>query len=72
MIETVPFERRRRDAAAALFRAEWEREAQITPYPPWRDPAVDCETLNPTALRFRGKYFVPFTYSFCRRIDERC
>lgn len=32
---------------------------------------VDCETLNPTALNFWGKYFVPYTYSFARRIDER-
>ena len=34
--------------------------------------AVDCETLNPTALRFWGKYFTPFTYSYARRLDERC
>lgn len=33
---------------------------------------VDCETLNPTALRFWGKYFQNYTYSFHRRIDERC
>jgi ribosomal protein S18 acetylase RimI-like enzyme len=32
---------------------------------------VDCETLNPTALRFWTKYFKPYTYSFARRIDER-
>lgn len=32
---------------------------------------VDCETLNPTALNFWGKYFAPYTYSFARRIDER-
>jgi GNAT superfamily N-acetyltransferase len=32
---------------------------------------VDCETLNPTALRFWGKYFDNYTYSFVRRIDER-
>ncbi|SEL41337.1 Acetyltransferase (GNAT) family protein [Ruminococcus albus] len=32
---------------------------------------VDCETLNPTALNFWGKYFGPYTYSFARRIDER-
>lgn len=32
---------------------------------------VDCETLNPTALNFWGKYFMPYTYSFARRIDER-
>ena len=31
----------------------------------------DCETLNPTALNFWGKYFDPYTYSFARRIDER-
>lgn len=33
---------------------------------------VDCETLNPTALRFWGKYFTNYTYSYHRRIDERC
>lgn len=33
---------------------------------------VDCETLNPTALRFWGKYFGTYTYSLHRRIDERC
>ncbi|WP_040952242.1 GNAT family N-acetyltransferase [Gorillibacterium massiliense] len=32
---------------------------------------VDCETLNPTARYFWGKHFVDYTYSFCRRIDER-
>lgn len=32
---------------------------------------VDCETINPTALRFWGKYFDNYTYSFVRRIDER-
>jgi GNAT superfamily N-acetyltransferase len=32
---------------------------------------VDCETLNPTALRFWGKYFKSYTYSYARRIDER-
>jgi ribosomal protein S18 acetylase RimI-like enzyme len=32
---------------------------------------VDCETLNPAALRFWGKYFDNYTYSFVRRIDER-
>lgn len=32
---------------------------------------VDCETLNPTALRFWSKYFEPYTYSYHRRIDER-
>ena len=32
---------------------------------------VDYETINPTALRFWTKYFVPYTYSFIRRIDER-
>lgn len=32
---------------------------------------VDCETLNPTALRFWGKYFTSYTYSYHRRIDER-
>jgi GNAT superfamily N-acetyltransferase len=32
---------------------------------------VDCETLNPTALRFWGKYFDNYTYSFVRRVDER-
>lgn len=32
---------------------------------------VDCETMNPTALNFWGKYFTNYTYSFARRIDER-
>lgn len=32
---------------------------------------VDCETLNPNALRFWGKYFQNYTYSYHRRIDER-
>ena len=32
---------------------------------------VDCETMNPTALRFWGKYFENYTYSYARRIDER-
>lgn len=32
---------------------------------------VDCETMNPTALRFWEKHFVPYTYSFARRMDER-
>lgn len=32
---------------------------------------VDCETLNPTALRFWSKYFEKYTYSYARRIDER-
>lgn len=32
---------------------------------------VDCETLNPAALRFWSKYFERYTYSFVRRIDER-
>ena len=32
---------------------------------------VDCETLNPTALRFWRKYFTNYTYSYARRIDER-
>lgn len=32
---------------------------------------VDCETLNPTAIRFWTKYFECYTYSFVRRIDER-
>jgi GNAT superfamily N-acetyltransferase len=32
---------------------------------------VDCETINPTALRFWKKYFDSYTYSFVRRIDER-
>lgn len=31
---------------------------------------VDCETLNPNALNFWGKFFVPYTYSFVRRIDR--
>lgn len=33
---------------------------------------VDCETLNPNALHFWGKYFDTYTYSVHRRIDERC
>lgn len=32
---------------------------------------VDCETINPAALRFWEKYFDSYTYSFVRRIDER-
>lgn len=32
---------------------------------------VDCETINPTALRFWGKYFECYTHSLVRRIDER-
>lgn len=32
---------------------------------------VDCETLNPTALRFWAKHFESYTYSFVRRVDER-
>ena len=32
---------------------------------------VDYETINPTALHFWTKFFVPYTYSFIRRIDER-
>lgn len=32
---------------------------------------VDCETLNPTALRFWSKYFDSYTYGYTRRIDER-
>lgn len=32
---------------------------------------VDCETMNPTALRFWEKFFIPYTYSFARRFDER-
>lgn len=32
---------------------------------------VDCETINPTALHFWGKYFSNYTYSYARRIDER-
>lgn len=33
---------------------------------------VDCETMNPNALRFWGKHFKAYTYSYVRRIDERC
>lgn len=33
---------------------------------------VDCETLNPPAYRCWSKRFAPFTYSFVRRLDERC
>lgn len=32
---------------------------------------VDCETLNPNARYFWGKYFNSYTYSYHRRIDER-
>ncbi|MEG0308519.1 MAG: GNAT family N-acetyltransferase [Clostridium sp.] len=32
---------------------------------------VDYETINPSALRFWGKYFDSYTYSFVRRLDER-
>lgn len=32
---------------------------------------VDCETINPNALHFWGKYFDSYTYSFVRRLDER-
>lgn len=32
---------------------------------------VDCETINPTALRFWNKYFDSYTYGFVRRLDER-
>lgn len=32
---------------------------------------VDCETLNPNARYFWGKYFKSYTYSYLRRIDER-
>ena len=31
---------------------------------------VDCETFNPTAIRFWSKYFTPYTTSVVRRIDE--
>lgn len=33
---------------------------------------MDCETLNPPAFRCWSKRFAPFTYSFVRRLDERC
>lgn len=32
---------------------------------------VDCETLNPTALRYWRKHFDLYTLSFHRRLDER-
>ncbi len=32
---------------------------------------VDCETINPTALRFWAKNFQNYTYSYERRLDER-
>jgi GNAT superfamily N-acetyltransferase len=32
---------------------------------------VDCETMNPNAYRFWGKYFENYTYTWVRRIDER-
>lgn len=31
---------------------------------------VDCETMNPTARHFWGRYFDNYTYSHARRIDE--
>lgn len=31
---------------------------------------VDCETFNPTAIRFWSKYFTPYTTSVVRRIDD--
>lgn len=31
---------------------------------------VDCESINPTAIRFWKKYFTPYTQSLVRRIDE--
>ncbi|MBE5779053.1 MAG: GNAT family N-acetyltransferase [Clostridiales bacterium] len=31
---------------------------------------VDCETINPTALGFWKKHFMPYTFSVVRRIDE--
>lgn len=30
-----------------------------------------CETLNPNALRFWGKHFKNYMYSYHRRMDER-
>ena len=34
---------------------------------------VDCESFNPTALGFWGKYFDAYTHSVVRRVDEnRC
>ena len=32
---------------------------------------VDFESINPNANRFWLKYFIPYTYSLTRRIDER-
>lgn len=31
---------------------------------------VDCESINPTAIRFWKKHFAPYTQSLVRRIDE--
>lgn len=31
---------------------------------------VDCESFNPTAIRFWTKHFAPYTQSLVRRIDE--
>ena len=43
----------------------WMRERQYTLC------GVDYESINYTARRFWGKYFMPYTYSLVRRIDER-
>lgn len=32
---------------------------------------VDCETTNPEAYHFWKKFFDPYTYSLCRRLDEQ-
>lgn len=32
---------------------------------------VDCETINPQALRLWSRHFTPYTYSLTRRLDER-
>lgn len=63
----VAEEYRGRKIADALLEYVCQKiEAEGTKY-----LGVDCETLNPTALRFWRKYFQPYTYSYCRRIDER-
>lgn len=31
---------------------------------------VDCESINPTALKFWSKYFTAYTHSVVRRVDE--
>lgn len=54
-------------ATALLDAAQRDLAAQGVPL-----LGVDCETLNPPAFRCWSKRFAPFTYSFVRRLDERC